>query len=74
LQLTPSKFGLEIILIVIQESLLLDEIAEHQAIKHNGGVPLLVSVIFVRHAIIDARDEVAESFMLLLEARIEIFG
>ncbi len=54
--------------VVVQETLLLDEVDEHQAVEHHRGVPL--AVVFQG----DAVDELQEGGVFLLEQLVEAFG
>jgi len=52
----------------------LNKIAEHQAIEHDGSIPLFVSVVPRFNMVIDTCDEIAKSSMLSAKSRVEIPG
>lgn len=70
----PFKFMSQIVEIKVQEAFFLNEIAEHQAIEHNGSVPMLVFVFLVCYVIIDARNKLDKSRVFFLESGIKIFS
>ena len=51
----------EIIVVAVEEALSLDEIDEHQAVEHDGGIPFMVG------AFGDAGDEFQEGIVFLLK-------
>ena len=74
LLLRPFQLVAQIIHIPVEEAFLLDEIAEHQAVEHYRGVPLLVAVVLVGNLVVDARNELGEVGVLFLESCIEVLG
>ena len=74
-ELIPASFGLnatkaiaKVVQVAVEESLLLDEVDEHQPVKHERGVPLGVG-----HGR-DALDELEERGVLRFEAVVELLG
>jgi hypothetical protein len=58
----------EVVRIAVQEALPLDEIDEHQAVEHDGRIPLAVG------GIINALDDLEETGVLFFELVVEPFG
>ncbi len=72
--LCPLQLMTQVIDITIEETFLLNEVAEHEAVEHNAGVPLLVLVVLVGQVVVNACNELGEVGVLFLEACIEVFG
>ena len=71
--LYPQEFVLQIIDVQVEETLLLDEVAEHQTVQHYAGVPLLIAVLLqVCNLIVDAADVFGKVGVLFAETCIEI--
>jgi hypothetical protein len=51
----------EVVMVAVEQALLLDEVAEHQAVEHDRGVPVPVGNA------LDAIDELVECLVLCLE-------
>ena len=69
--LPPSGLDLgepvaKVVLVEVEEALLLDEVAEHQAVEHHGGVPLAI----LRSG--DVPDALHEGVVLLAEGLVEL--
>ena len=58
----------EVVGVTVQETLLLDEVDEHHAVEHEGGVPVPIALN------VDAVDEAPKSGELGPEAFIEALG
>ena len=58
----------QVVVVVVEEALLLDEVDEHHAVEHEGGVPVAVALCG------DAVDEVAEGGKFRPEAVVEAPG
>ncbi len=58
----------QVIGVAVEEAFLLDEVDEHQAVEHEGRVPLQVGVG------LDALDELEEGGVFGLEAFVELLG
>lgn len=58
----------EVVRVFVKEPLLLQEVAEHEAVEHDGGVPFAVGVVG------DVLNAVNESVMLCAEAAVEVLG
>ena len=65
---TILQSGAEVVLVLIEEALLLDEVDEHHAVEHEGGVPVPVALGG------DAIDEVPEGGKFRPEAFVEALG
>ena len=63
-----GKFVREIVGVEVQEALLLDEVAEHQAVQHDGRVPFAVRLVD------DAEDALHEGVVLDAELAVELLG
>ena len=72
--LCPLQLTAQVIDIAIEEAFLLDEVAEHKAVEHDTGVPLLVLVVLIGQMVVNARYELGEVGVFLLEAGIEVLG
>ena len=58
----------QVVGIFVEEALFLDEVDEHHAIEHDGGVPVAVDLGG------DTLDEVPEGLQLFLEPFVEALG
>ena len=67
----PRQLFTQIVDIEVEETLLLDEVAEHQSIEHHRGVPLLILVLLRFDAVINPRDVLGKAGVLLAETGIE---
>lgn len=74
LTLHPPQLFLQIVEVAVKETFLLYEVAEHEAVEHDGRVPLLVAVLRGGYLVVDATDEVGKRLVFLAEARVEVLG
>ena len=74
LALHPPQLFLQIVEIAVKEAFLLYEVTEHEAVEHDGRVPLLVAVLRGGYLVVDAADEVGKCLVFLAEARVEVLG
>ena len=80
----PSQLVSQVVGIQIEETFLLNEVAEHQAVQHDRGVPLLVAIwyllrlislfVFFINIVVNTRNVLGKVGVLLAEARIEVLG
>ena len=57
----PCQLITKIVGIVVEETFLLDEVTEHEAVEHDAGIPLFVAVALLFYVIIYTRYEFDES-------------
>ena len=75
LALHPSQFVAQVVGIQIEETFLLNEVAEHQSIEHDRGVPLLVAILLeVRYLVVYTRNIFGEIGVFLAKTSIEVFS
>jgi hypothetical protein len=72
--LHPPQLFLQIVEIAVKEAFLLYEVTEHEAVEHDGRVPLLVAVLRGGYLVVDAADEADKRLVFLAEARVEVLG
>ena len=70
--LHPREFFAQIVLVHVEETFLLDEITEHQSVEHDACIPLLVLVLLYIDIIVQTRNVIDKTGMLLAETRVEV--